>query len=112
MISAGDFVHVDFSPHKGREQGGARPALVLSTAAYHELSEMAVVCPVTRNAGAWPYKVAIPEGEPVQGMVLVDQLRAVHRASRGFRLIGPASAGLLEAVRACLADMLLIERAH
>ncbi len=108
MIRQGDFVIVDFSPVKGREQGGARPAFVLSTATFHSVSELATVCPVTSNTGAWPYKVEIGPDEPVSGFVMVDQIRSVHRASRGFRKLGEGSPQLLHRVKALLADFLLI----
>lgn len=111
MIEMGDYVHVDFAPVRGREQGGTWPALVLSTADFHSVSEMAVVCPITRNPGAWPYKVFLPETEPVSGAILVDQIRSVHRSSRGFRKLGAATPDVLAEVRTILGGLLLIDLA-
>jgi len=111
MIEMGDYVHVDFAPVRGREQGGTRPALVLSTADFHSVSELAIVCPVTSNEGAWPYKVFLPASEPVAGAILVDQIRSVHRPSRGFRKLGAANSGVLEQVKTILGGLLLIDPA-
>lgn len=105
MIDAGDFVRVDLRPVRGREQDGVRPALVLSSAAFHSVSEMAIVCPVTTNPGSWPFKVFIGEGAPVSGAVLVDQVRSIHRSTRGFELIGKASPALMMTVRDVLAEL-------
>lgn len=111
-LDAGDYVFVDFMPIRGREQGGTRPAIVLTPSLFHGISEMAIVCPVTGNQGDWPFKVAVPDGDPVEGMVLVDQVRSVHRPSRGFRRIGRASDGLLLEVRSVLASLTGIPMMH
>ena len=49
-LDAGDIVWVDLRPVLGREQGGVRPAIVLSTQDFHRLDQPAIVCPVTSNA--------------------------------------------------------------
>jgi mRNA interferase MazF len=103
---AGDVVWVDFGETRGREQAGPRPALVITSASYHDVSEIALVCPITRNTGEWAFKVKLPPGEPVQGAVLVDQIRAVDRSRRGFKPIGAVSADTLWNVRAVLAAMI------
>ncbi|MBI1340266.1 type II toxin-antitoxin system PemK/MazF family toxin [bacterium] len=105
MIDTGDFVRVDFRPVRGREQGGVRPALVLSSATFHDVSEMAIICPITSNAGAWPFKVFFENQDGVSGAVLVDQIRSVHRPTRGFDVIGRASPELIAEVRDVLAEL-------
>ncbi|HVZ36543.1 MAG TPA: type II toxin-antitoxin system PemK/MazF family toxin, partial [Polyangiaceae bacterium] len=44
---AGDLIWTDFDPTIGREQGGRRPALVLSPAAFYKASRFVIVCPIT-----------------------------------------------------------------
>jgi mRNA interferase MazF len=105
QLDAGDVVWADFGETRGREQAGPRPSLVLTSNAYHRISEIALVCPITRNTGDWPFKVMLREGEPVEGAVLVDQLRAFDRAHRGFRPIGRVSDGVLNEVRLMLAAL-------
>jgi mRNA interferase MazF len=97
---------VDFDPIRGSEQGGVRPAIVLTSAAYHEQSNKATVCPITRNTGAWPSKVKLPEGMTTSGYVLADQIRTMHRAERGFRFIEHAPDEVLAQVRAIVGSIL------
>jgi mRNA interferase MazF len=68
-------VWLDFDPQTGHEQAGRRPALVLSPSVYNRPSGLALVCPITSQAKGCPYKVDIPEGLQVSGVVLADQLK-------------------------------------
>jgi mRNA interferase MazF len=106
---AGDVVWVDFEPVRGKEQAGARPALVLSSLLMHEASLMAIICPVTSNVAPWPAKVFLPEGFPVKGAILVDQIRAVDRTARGFRFIGQVPDVILTEARLKLAALVGID---
>jgi len=108
LLQAGDIVWVDFDPVRGTEQNGMRPALVLSSEMFHRESVRAIVCPITRNMTPWPTKVFLPEGMETHGCVLTDQIRALHRAHRGFRFIERAPEAVLQEVRAILAALLQI----
>lgn len=107
-LEEGDLVWVDLTPSRGREQGGMRPALVLTDDYFHSTRETAIVCPITRNVSPWPTKVILPAGLPVSGAVLVEQIRLVDRATRGFRKLGSAPPEVLQSVREKLADLLKI----
>ena len=72
----------------GREQAGARPALVLTEAAYNSKTDLAVVCPITSKVKGYPFEVVIPAGLPVNGAILVDQLKTVDWKSRTVRHLG------------------------
>jgi mRNA interferase MazF len=76
----GDLVWLDFDPQAGHEQGGRRPALVLSPKSYNQLLGLALVCPVTRREKGYPFEVKLPVGLPVNGVVLAD-----HFKSQGWR---------------------------
>ncbi|MDR7037562.1 mRNA-degrading endonuclease toxin of MazEF toxin-antitoxin module [Methylobacterium sp. BE186] len=103
---AGDIVWVDLRPTLGREQSGVRPAIVLSDFIFHRQNETAIVCPITRNVNPWPTKVLLPDGLAVAGAVLVDQVRCVDRASRGFRRVGSVPDHILLKIRLNLAEVL------
>ena len=94
----GSLVWLEFSPHAGHEQGGRRPAIVLTTKAYHELSPTAVVCPISRTERGWPMEVRLPDGLPVSGVVLVDQVRSVDRKARHLRLAGKVPRDVLDEI--------------
>lgn len=99
LPDAGDIVWVDFEPVRGREQAGARPALVLSTRLLHAATRLTIICPVTRNVSPWPAKVFLPDGLSVKGAILADQIRSVDRTMRGFRFIDKVPEEILLQVR-------------
>lgn len=102
----GSLVWLHFSPQAGSEQAGRRPGIVLTRAAYHQRSRLAVVCPITSRERGWPMEVKLPPGLPVTGVVLVDHVRRVDRAARGMEVIGVAPADVLDEIDARLAPLL------
>ena len=106
---AGDLVWVNFNPQAGQEQAGHRPALVLCPATYHEKTALAVVCPVTSNTSPYPFKVLLPEGLPIEGAVLADQVKSIDRAARQLKVAGPAPRSVLLEVQVKIAALLGID---
>lgn len=106
LPDVGDLVWVLFDPQAGREQAGRRPALVLSPRPYHERTALAVVCPITSNTAPYPFKVPLPEGLPIGGAVLVDQVKSIDRAARRLKVAGRAPNSVVADVRARLAALL------
>ena len=105
-LTAGDVVWADFDPVRGSEQGGVRPAIVLTSHEFHQVSAKAVVCPITRNPSPWPTKIHLPETMKTQGFVLADQIRTLHRSERGFRFIEHAPDDVLADVHAIVGSLL------
>ena len=89
-LDRGDVIKLSFSPQKGREQAGYRPALVLSPKLYNEASNIVLLCAITNAETDWPYAVAFPKGAVVTGSVLADQLRSMNVNERQFKYIGKA----------------------
>ena len=106
---AGDLVWVNFNPQAGHEQAGRRPALVLSPATYHEKTALAVVCPVTSNTSPYPFKALLPEGLPIEGAVLADQVKSIDRAALQLMVVGPAPRLVVLEVQAKIAALLGID---
>ena len=75
----GDLVWVDFSPQRGHEQGGERPAVVISQRIYNERSGLTLVCPVTSKDKGYPFEVTIQEE---------DKWFCSFRSSSKYRLEG------------------------
>ena len=94
----GDFARMALHPFTGREQGGERPVLVLSTRRSSSLTGYALVAPITRTVRGWPFGVPIEPGHRVGGVVLSDQARSVDFVARHARFLGKASARLTETV--------------
>ena len=105
-LTAGDIVWVVFDPVIGTEQGGRRPAIIVSDSDYNALYPRSIVCPITRNATPWPTKVVLPEGMKTAGAILADQPRTVHREGRNFRFIERAPDPVLADVRAIIGSIL------
>ena len=102
----GSLVWIDFSPQAGSEQRGRRPAIVLTTSAYHKRSRLSVVCPITSKAKGWPMEVVLPEGLPISGVVLVDHVKSIDREARNMDIVGKAPAEVLSEIDARLAPLL------
>ena len=102
----GDIIWLDFSPTMGTEQSGRRPALAMSDQAYNEATGRALVAPITSRARRWPFEVPLPAGSVVEGVVIVDQLRAVDWRARHARIAGVAPAAVLDEARAKLAALI------
>ena len=73
----GDVVWITLNPQSGHEQAGRRPAVVLSPAIYNEKVELAILCPVTNQIKGYPFEVLMPDGLPVSGVILADQIKSL-----------------------------------
>jgi len=94
----GDLVWLDFNPQSGHEQGGRRPAVVLSPTAYNKRLGLALVCPVTRQAKGYPFEVALPPSLPVTGVALSDHIKSQDWRARRAEFIAKLDPTTLTAV--------------
>lgn len=94
----GDLVWIGLSQTSGHEQSGRRPALVVSPRAYNEKVGLALLCPVTSKARGYPFEVALPDGLPVSGVVLSDQVKSLDWRARSAEVVGRVPRDTVEAV--------------
>jgi mRNA interferase MazF len=78
----GDIVWISFNPQTGHKQAGRRPALVLSPKIYNERVGLALFCPITNQAKGYPFEIRLPEGLPVAGVILADQVKSLDWKTR------------------------------
>jgi mRNA interferase MazF len=78
----GDVVWITMDPTLGHEQSGRRPALVVSPGAYNGKVGLAILCPITSRVKGYPFEVPVPDGLPVEGVVLADQARSLDWRAR------------------------------
>jgi mRNA interferase MazF len=104
--SSGDVIWLDFLQPIDNEQGGRRPALVLSPRAFNALTGRCIACPITSHDRDWKLQALIPEGCEISGVVQADQLRSASWEEGGARFICHAPAAVLEDVRAKLRALL------
>lgn len=78
----GDIVWITLNPQAGHEQAGRRPAVVLSPETYNAKTGLALFCPLTSRVKGYPWEVLLPEGLPVAGAVLADQVKSLDWRAR------------------------------
>jgi len=105
----GDLIWTEFDPTKGREQGGRRPALVVSPAAFTENTGLTVVCPITSRVRPFPTSVVLPPGLTIAGEILTSHIRSIDTQARPIRYAGAAvSLDIAQLVRAKLSTFITI----
>ena len=78
----GDAIWITLNPQAGHEQAGRRPAVVLSPGVYNSKVGLAILCPITSQVKGYPFEVLIPDGLPVRGVVLADQVKSLDWRAR------------------------------
>ncbi|WP_093034203.1 type II toxin-antitoxin system PemK/MazF family toxin [Roseovarius azorensis] len=78
----GDLIWLDFTPHAGTEQGGRRPALVLSRQDFNIATGLVFVCPVTTKEKISSFDVPLPKGARISGVVITSQVRSLDWLAR------------------------------
>jgi mRNA interferase MazF len=102
----GDVIWLDFQPQAGHEQGGRRPAVVLSPRAYNGKVGLALLFPVTKQAKGYPFEVKLPAGIGVTGVVLADHVKNLDWQGRRAEFICRLPARVVEDIIAKLAVLI------
>lgn len=102
----GDIVWINFDPTIGHEQGGRRPALVLTPHKSNVVTDIAIICPITSKVKGSPFEVPVKTKE-IEGAILSNQIRAVDFTSRGFEFIEKVDGIVLEQVVAKISALIL-----
>ncbi len=102
----GDVVWISLNPQAGHEQAGRRPAVVVSAISYNRKAGLAVFCPITNQVKGYPFEVLLPDGLPVTGVILTDQVKSldwrVREAELACRLPREVVIEALQKLRALL----------
>ena len=96
----GDVVWLQFTPQRGHEQAGLRPALILSPRAYNRKIGLALACPITGQVKGYPFEVVIPDGLDARGAILCDQIKSLDWRARKARRLARVPAEVLAEVTA------------
>jgi len=91
----GDLVWLEFTPQRGHEQSGIRPALVVSPAAYNKKTGLFVVFPVTSQIKGYPFEVLIHTPR-ISGAILADQIKSLDWRIRNVKFICKADADVFD----------------
>ena len=87
----GDIVYFDFSPTKGHEQKGFRPAVVLSNDAFNDFTKMVIACPISTNTKDFPTHYLLKDTKKIKGSVLCEHLRSIDYEVRKLKYVEKCS---------------------
>ena len=79
----GDIIMMNFSPQAGHEQGGRRPALVISNASFYRYTHLGIVCPITTKIKDYPMHVRLDERTKTTGEILCEHVKSLDLGARG-----------------------------
>ncbi len=86
----GHLIWLAFTPQRGREQAGRRPAIVLSPLVYNQRVGLLIACPITNQRKGYPFEVILPPDLPVTGVILADQIKSLDWRARVAEYAGTA----------------------
>ena len=99
----GDIVWLNFDPTKGREQAGHRPAFIVSPASFNRASNLAFLCPITKQVKGFSFEVPFTSiTGKITGAVLVHHLRSIDWKVRKVSFADKASEDVIFEVLAKL----------
>ena len=78
----GDLIWTDFDPRTGREQGGRRPALVVSPKPLFTASRFIILCPITSRVRPFASSVVLPPDLSIGGEILTSHVRNIDTLAR------------------------------
>lgn len=90
MSEAGTVALVDFGSTVGREQSGARPAVIISSSDFSEvIDHLAIVVPCTSRNRAWANHIHLkgPTGASDETFAMTEQPRTIS-SHRVLRVLG------------------------
>lgn len=94
----GDIIMMNFNPQAGHEQGGRRPALVISNASFHHYTRLGIVCPITTKIKDYPMHVKLDERTKTTGEILCEHVKSLDLGARGAAYVETLPDDLLQEV--------------
>ena len=102
----GDIVYLDFTPTKGHEQKGYRPAIVISNDVFNKNTKMVILCPITSNEKEFPTHYLLKNTKKIKGSVLCEHIRSIDYEIRNLKYIEKIDINefenIMELINACL----------
>jgi mRNA interferase MazF len=78
----GEIYWVDFSPARGSEQAGRRPAVVISLDSFNSHMPVVVVAAITTKIKSFNFTVDLPQGQPLEehSQILAFQVTTIDQS--------------------------------
>lgn len=93
----GDIFYADFDPVIGHEQGGRRPAIVISNGKYNKKTGLCIVSPITSAIKGYVFELELSELQTT-GVVLCDQIRTIDWKNRDIQYIENSGVETLQSI--------------
>lgn len=90
-------IWLDFEPTRGKEIGKYRPALVLSSRQYNQVSGLLICCPISTSVRGAATEVAVTNLEQ-PSVVAANLVQTLSWRERKARFIAEAEKGVLDQV--------------
>ncbi|MEF2278707.1 type II toxin-antitoxin system PemK/MazF family toxin [Deinococcus sp. YIM 134068] len=103
----GQLIWATFDPSLGHEQGGRRPALVVSNTRYNARTGLMICMPITSQAKGYTTEIALPQTLGTRGVVLASHIYTMDWRARDVQMIEAVPPEVLAAALQRLAVILL-----
>jgi mRNA interferase MazF len=103
VVKRGEIWLVNLDPTVGSEIQKTRPCVVISPPEMHDYLRTALVAPMTTGSHPAPFRIPVRHGGK-QGLILLDQIRAVDK-TRLVKRAGAITPATLSATLAALAEI-------
>ena len=94
----GQIIKLDFDPIVGHEQGGYRPAVIVSNSYAISKHNVVYICPITNTNRHYPTHIALDNRTVTTGVVLCEHMKSTDLSNRGFTFIENMPADIFERV--------------
>lgn len=106
MVKRGEVWLVNLDPTVGSEIQKTRPCVVISPPEMHDHLRTALIAPMTTGSHPAPFRIPVRHGGK-QGLILLDQMRAVDK-SRLVKRAGAIAPSTLSATLATLGEIFAV----
>ena len=109
--SKGDIIHLEFDPSSGKELKGRHFCLVVSSKAFNQRFQLAMVCPISGGAAYVARETGFlisltGTGTRTDGSIHVHQLKSLDFTARKARFIERAPVEIINQVIDCISSVL------
>jgi len=94
----GDIILLNFNPQSGHEQKGNRPAFVASNRVFNNLTNLALVCPITKTKRGFPLHVALGKEMKTTGYIMCEQIKSLDLKARKAQYLEKAPEDVIDQV--------------
>lgn len=113
ICEQGDIVSINFDPSKGHEPAYRHYGVVLSPWHVNKMCALTLMAPITSVDNGYPLHIRLAEGNPVEGFVQCEAMRAmdlgVREVEGAVELVGALDDDTLAKVMAAVLVVLGLE---